>query len=591
MRHRHLAVLLMLTWFGGSFCLAGDSGLKSIWRSTACWGITDSSPVVIDADGDGDDDIIFGTATGKVIALDEAQKIIWERMLDHPVTCAPAVTQNADGKPECLVLDNSGRLTCLDATTGETKWDFTLSAEVDWGHTTPAVGDINNDSIHEILLADKGGNVVCLTGEGETVWSVHGDHGNACCPALVDLDGDGMLEILIAGTKRAMTCFQNDGTVRWSVDGDQGGTSPHVADLNGDGKPEILFAIDRHFQVLDRSGKALWTRDLGAKIDSGVTVVDLNGNGKPEILIPDLKNTLHVLDGEGNPLWEASIKNRCRRNPAVADIDGDGAMEILLTGYSGVLYVFSAEGQLRQTVSLSSLGSAINTTPTLLDFDNDKTLDMVCCVCSGEISRFEWTKAGPDAKVLCAEYRGGGDRAGFFGKKKADAGPRIGSWDLGKLFVGNNLFSCAVENPKTAEIAVQLTITIDEKQPFSMVETSSERQIAVSFPYAISAKTTQKCLFEVSIRSKGKVISSRKLEVEVVPFMREIATADLRLASLKALLPQLDQADRLQERFLRLEKKLSRASRQGADGSCLRIEGTNRITRQDGTVCQGGGSS
>jgi outer membrane protein assembly factor BamB len=552
-----LSILFLLC-----FCAAGQSEVKEQWRAQG-WGITDSSPVVFDVDHDGDDDIIFGTETGfrtnkgLVVAMDENKKVLWKKKAGASVSCSPALADlDGDGKSECLVLNNKGLLLCLDASTGETKWDFKLPGEIDWAHTTPAVGDVNNDGTPDVVVADKKGNVVCLNCKGQTIWTENGGHGNVWSPAIGDLDGDGMLEILIAGTKRPLTCYKHDGTVRWAIDGDKGGSSPHIADLNGDGKPEILFSIENEFQVLDGTGKVLWTRDLGAKVDSGVTVVDLDLNGKPDILIPDLKNVLHLLDAQGNETWTANIGERCRRNPAVADVDGNGALEVILGGYDGTVYIFTHDGQLQESIPISA---KMNATPTLLDFDNDDSLDMVCCVSNlhsvndASVRYFEWTKSGPDAKILCAEYRNGGKRTGFFGRKMNDTRPFISSCDIGNLFVGNHVFSCVIENPKKADLSVQLSITFGSNAPLIMVEKSNTPRIAMSFPYKISGKTTTQCVFEVSVKSEDKVICCRKSEVEIIPFVRELTQLDRDFAVLQSLLPTLDDAERLKDRAFRLE--------------------------------------
>ena len=534
----------------------GQSQVKEQWSAKG-WGITDSSPVVYDVDHDGDDDIIFGTGTGYgtnkglVVAMDEAKKVLWEKKAGAPVTCSPALADlDGDRKSECLVLNNKGLLLCLDASTGETKWDFQLPGEVLWGHTTPAIGDINNDGMPEIIVTDKKGHVVCLDSEGQTIWSKNGEHGSVWSPAIGDLDGDGMSEILIAGTKRPMTCYNHDGTVLWAIDGDEGGSAPHIADLIGDSKPEILFSIENKFQVLDSAGKLLWERDLGAKVDTGIAVADLDNDGRPEIIIPDLGGTLHVLDAEGNLKWTGSIKERCRRNPAVADINGDGKPEIIFGTHGGLIHVFSQDGQKLEDINVSA---PMNSTPTFLNFDNDDCLDMVCCVSDGLVHYYEWTKSGPDAKVLCAEYRGGGTRTGFYGKKMDCARPFIGSSDFGNLFVGNNLFSCSIENPKKDELTVQLSISFDNNSPLTVVKKSKSGRIDLSFPYTIPGKMTTHCIFEILVKSEGKVIISRKSNFEVVPFIREFGQLNSDFATLEKVLPKLDDAEWIKDRVCRLK--------------------------------------
>jgi outer membrane protein assembly factor BamB len=566
-----LSILFLLC-----FCAVGQSEMKEQWRAQG-WGITDSSPVVFDVDHDGDDDIIFGSATGMVVALDEAKKIVWEKKVGAPVTCSPSLADlDGDGKSECLVLNNKGLLLCLDASTGETKWDFKLPGEVDWGHTTPVIGDINNDSMQDIIVTDKKGNVVCLDREGQTIWTKNDGHGSIWCPAIGDLDGDGMLEILIAGTKRPLTCYKHDGTVLWAIDGDKGGSSPNIADLNSDGKPEILFSIENEFQVLDNTGKLIWIRNLGANVDSGVAVVDLDNDGRPEILIPDLESSLHVLDAEGNLKWTGSIKNRCRRNPAVADVNGDGKFEVIVGSYGGFIDVFSHDGQKIEDIIVSN---AINSTPTFLNFDNDDCLDMVCCISNGSVGYYEWKESGPDAKILCAEYRNGGARTGFYGKKMDNTRPFIGSCDFGKLFVGNNLFSCSIENPKKAELVVQLSVTFDDNSPLKVVKKSKAGRIDLSFPYTIPGKKTRQCIFEVSVKSEGKEIINRKSDVEVVPFMRELARLDSNFATLKTLLPNLSEAERLKDRVYRLNAEYQQIRDSAQLGTVLQPK--NRTALRD----------
>jgi outer membrane protein assembly factor BamB len=547
-------------------CAVGQSQVKEQWNAKG-WGVTDSSPVVCDVDHDGDDDIIFGSLTGMVVALDEAKNILWEKKAGAPVTCPPSLADlDGDGKSECLVLNDKGLLLCLDASNGETKWDFKLPGEIDWGHTTPVIGDINNDGMQETIVADKKGNVACLDSEGQTIWGKNGGHGSIWSPAIGDLDGDGMLEILIAGTNRPMTCYRHDGTVLWTIDGEKGGSAPHIADLNSDGKPEILFSIENEFQVLDGTGKLIWTRDLGAKVDSGVTVVDLDNDGRPEILIPDLGGTFHVLDVDGNLKWTGSMKNRCRRNPAVADVNGDGKLEIIVGTHGGLINVFSHDGKKMEEIVVSH---PVNSTPTLLNFDNDDCLDMICCISNRSVVYYEWKKSGPDAKILCGEYRNGGTRTGFYGKKMDNTRSFLSSCDFGKLFVGHNILSCSIENPQKDELTVQLSVTFDDNSPWTVVKDSDKEHIDFSFPYTIAGKKTIHCHFEVLVKFEGKIIISRKSDFEVVPFMRELARLDSNFETLEKVLPKLDEAERIKDRVFRLKAEYQKIQATSLFGTVL----------------------
>lgn len=104
-------VMTGTAWWGrreGFYCV-GAKG--PVWRHTEAAGNISSGAVLGDVTGDGQTNVVFGTESGAIVALDLDGGLAWRLEVGAPVECTPTLADvNGDGTLELLVAVNDGTL-------------------------------------------------------------------------------------------------------------------------------------------------------------------------------------------------------------------------------------------------------------------------------------------------------------------------------------------------------------------------------------------------------------------------------------------------------------------------------------------------
>ncbi len=224
--------------------------------------------------------------------------------------------------------------------------------EVDIGLERLAVADITGDSELEVIGTTKNQFHVILA-DGSLLWSkeigiyepgVQFDVFSK--PALGDIDNDGVLEIVAACRNGYVYAFDAlTGNIEWqfgpltSLNGLYSG-SPSLGDIDGDGRLEVVFTNGTIYAINGESGTLLWMYDTGTLEEPtfrSATIADISGDRRLDVLIGG--DDLYAIDGlTGESLWTFSTDS-VAFNPVVADITGDGLLEVIV--WSGDLYALS----------------------------------------------------------------------------------------------------------------------------------------------------------------------------------------------------------------------------------------------------------
>jgi len=244
-----------------------------------------------------------------------------------------------------------------------------------WG-TAPNVADINNDGNQEIFLTtgvgdqrDSIGAILSFNNQGEELYDI--DHNPTtisgfanlhismtCTPAIGDIDNDGIIEVVVA-----TRCDKNDSNYKLcvykNVDADNDGTPDlaweHIpldfknfngvvlADLNDDGTLEIIAPNqgrsngNTHVEVFDCLGSRLYdisippTYNIDQKAVTMPIVADFDNDGHKEIVF-GLEGGVYLWSSHATPQLFPLVSINGERTdcPVIAtDIDGDGDLEIL----------------------------------------------------------------------------------------------------------------------------------------------------------------------------------------------------------------------------------------------------------------------
>jgi len=234
--------------------------------------------------------------------------ILHEVELVGAVETAPAIKDiDGDGNPEIVVVTEN-RCECYEHDL-TLKWrvDEHSTPSSDYGTSTAAIADINDDGEDEIIftgghwtpengkevglfVVSKTGQVLCF--QRLATWTSMDS-----MPTLYDLNDNGKLDIITNDDSGKMYCTrwnpvtgQLDLVWQKSLSSAPLNCSPLLLDVDGDGMREIvmLVAEGKVFVIRGSDGQTLAILEHGylTDVEGTPTGGDINGDGQAEFLIP-----------------------------------------------------------------------------------------------------------------------------------------------------------------------------------------------------------------------------------------------------------------------------------------------------------------
>jgi hypothetical protein len=305
-----------------------------------------SSPAAGDVDGDGNNELVFGSYDGKLYIL------------------------STTGNPELAYLVSG----------------FIIGA--------PALGDFDGDNDLEIVFTtqnNSSGKLYAIhhTGENMDGFPVDLDEKMVVGAALGDLEGDGLLDIVVTTYEDNIYAINSDGSIKPGfpyVASHRFRSPATLADLDGDNDLEIVAGNDDGIlYILHHDGTVMTTYDVGDDIRGGISVADINDDGSNELLFVGYDDKIHIwnptteleLDG-----WPYDMGNNALSCPVTADLDNDGDLEIVTAMKSGTIYIFHHDGSIYNNFPYTVPGN-IETTLAIGKLDTDDDFEIVFGTTSG----------------------------------------------------------------------------------------------------------------------------------------------------------------------------------------------------------------
>ena len=166
------------------------------------------SPILLDADGDGEDEVLVAGCFGGFGLLRPDDSVIWWKrtpFTDVLLRLPGVADLFGDGRLFIGSCHSNGIFECLEAATGEELW------KLDLGSTTSDIvsGDIDGDGKEEFITGTTDGRLIAIgvdaSGRGVIRWSL--ELGFALgSPVVADADGDGTAEILVVTGDGKLLC-------------------------------------------------------------------------------------------------------------------------------------------------------------------------------------------------------------------------------------------------------------------------------------------------------------------------------------------------------------------------------------------------
>ena len=242
-----------------------------------------------------------------------------------------------------------------------------------------ALADLDNDGKPEILagemVADHRGKTLWRASEGLAPYDLDNDGFLMAAPTAADLDGDGDLEVVFGSF-----AYHHDGSVHYNnVDVRPG--FAQVADIDGDQLPEVVVTNDLGVTALDHQGSILW-QDVGPTTTPGailewtrpLAIDEIDGNPGVELVVSS-PSAVTIHDPSGAALWSAPIQD-------TSNGIGASAFRFLPTGpmttlIADELSLFALDHIGTILTSAPRPSVTIHTYPVVADVDNDGSAELL----------------------------------------------------------------------------------------------------------------------------------------------------------------------------------------------------------------------
>ena len=343
------------------------------------------TPAVVDLDGDGIPEVVFGTTEfrrGGSVEVGVLRAVRGDTGADVFTVADPAFQINAassvavgdidgDGRPEIIATDASGQRLIAFEHDGRFKWRSPVLEAIHWG--APAIADLDGDGIPEIVIGRQ-----VLNSDGTIRWTGTGGRGAQPEPItqdgplsiVADIDLDGVPEV-IAGN----TAYRPDGSIKWQAPVPDGLNA--VGNLNDDPYAEIVLVSSGSVWLLRHDGQVIWGPvAIPTSITGGPpTIADFDGDGKREIGVAGARRYV-VFENDGSVKWQSVVQdNSSLTGSSVFDFEGDGSAEIVYRDELKLRIYRGTDGFILFETPLSS--GTYHEYPVIADVDGDGHAEII----------------------------------------------------------------------------------------------------------------------------------------------------------------------------------------------------------------------
>ena len=349
------------------------------------FGDMDVNGVVLDGDH-----IYFGNDNEEMLCYNTKGQLLWRMPASGDVEAQPVlIDANSDCVNDVVYATESGEIACLDSRTGNVLWSFKTKDFTGWKKTDsrfvfkvnawfnngpgfmnkPAVVDLNHDGIPDVVYSARDGFAYAVNGKtGALLWKYeHNISFNSITPSVQQKNGKTLLYLPSnieegkSNYNEYLVCLDENGHV---IDKVKTGFDVSTDALPLSYKGKFITVSYDSILAIDMANHTVLKQPLGinnnkynektrrwyhASVTMTPILIDLMGFGSNQLVVMDQSAKVYVLDPVSLvTLREFKLPDGTEANPLVADIDGDGKLEMLVSSYDGFLYCFSlGKGKLK----------------------------------------------------------------------------------------------------------------------------------------------------------------------------------------------------------------------------------------------------
>ncbi|MFX0102599.1 MAG: DUF2341 domain-containing protein, partial [Candidatus Hodarchaeota archaeon] len=267
--------------------------------------------------------------------------------------------------------------------------------------STPAMGDLDNDGLVEIIVISSDGTIYCFNGKnGAEEWRSKPGLGIISTPTLIDTNNDKKMEIFVGSDDSNIICLNGEnGVVKWRYStGGAVESSPAVADVDNNGYFEVFAgsADSKIYCVSADNGSSIWNFTTAGAVRSSPAVGDVDNDGELEVIVYAIDNRVMCFSGsDGTSEWNYTrasssiIPKSETLSPVIADVDGDTQLEVVaIMANANVndsrMYCISGTGFMEWEHHPEHISPNLNDGesfflkgPYVIDRDNNGVLDVI----------------------------------------------------------------------------------------------------------------------------------------------------------------------------------------------------------------------
>ena len=388
-----------------------------------------ASPVVIDLDQDGDNEIIFADMFGRIRIIKDGAElnngVFPYEANDQIWGSISSADLDNDGNYEFVVSSKDGYIYIFSLDGLESSYNAER-----WLIATPVIGNIDDDSFLEIVVGGyqsptSSSPIFAINHDGTAVEGfpfVVGEKIKAGV-ALADLNDNGKDDIIFGSDTDYLHVILDDLTEAPNFPIDLGNnlrSEPAVLDV-GNEKIILIGCNDNNFYAINYSDASL--RFVIPTGDDVYTSSAFKGSGNNvEIYFGSDDGNVYGVDISGNSLqgFPYNIGGAVVGSIAIADLDNDNSLDIVAVSGTGQIHALSDSGAPLDYFPIN-FGSSFTSAPMIIDYDNDNDLEIICGA-SGNLAVIDYKVPVYSDMESWSIFKGGYDRKGFYSNEGDDPG-------------------------------------------------------------------------------------------------------------------------------------------------------------------------